>query len=395
MGKYKLRRIVKELQEKRGRHTELISVYVPSGYSLNKIAEMLHQEQSLTQNVKDKTVRKNVLYALEKIIQHLKIYKQTPPNGLVIFCGNVSEKEGQPDVQLWALEPPEPIRVKLYWCDQRFELQPLLDMMAEEEVYGLVNIDRSESTIAVLSGKSILIKKHKTSLVPGKVRAGGQSAARYGRVREGMLKTFVRQTSEDATKIFGEEKKLKGVIISGPGPVKEQLLEELPKAMKAKVLGVVDTSYTGEVGLQEAVERGKDLLKDAAVTKEKQLLQKFFEELQKGSGLVTYGVKETMRLLQLSAVETLLLSEDTDLVALEVECSCGFAEKLVAKKDAELKCEKCGKPLNIIGEMDIIDFLEDLCKDYGSEFFLVSKETQEGKQFLQMSGIGAILRYKT
>ncbi len=396
MSKYKLRRIIKELKEKKGRHTELISLYIPAGYSLNKIVELLKQEQSVTQNVKDKTVRKNVLYALEKILQHLKVYKKTPKNGLVIFCGNVSEKEGEQDVQLWALEPPEPIRVKLYWCDQRFKLQPFLDVVTEEEVYGLVNMDRSESAIGLLKGKSIQVKKQKSSMVPGKTRAGGQSAARYGRVRQGLLKTFVRDTAEDASKIFKREDKLKGIIVSGPGPVKEQLMDELPQKTKDNVLGVVDTSYTGEVGLQESVERGEELLKDAEVTKEKKILKRFFKELQKDSGLATYGIKETLRLLQLSAVETLILSEESGLVALEIECKCGFAEKRVIKernKDQQV-CPECGKKLDIIGEMDIVEFLEELAGQYGSEFELVSQDTQEGKQFAQLGGIGGILRFK-
>ena len=87
---YKLKKIIKELDNLRGRHTELVSLYVPAGFSLHEINGMLSQEISLTQNVKSKTVRKNVISALTKIVQHLKLYKKTPENGLVVFCGNVS-----------------------------------------------------------------------------------------------------------------------------------------------------------------------------------------------------------------------------------------------------------------------------------------------------------------
>ena len=43
--KYKIRKFVKELESIRGRHTELVSVYVPVGYDLNKIINHLQQEQ--------------------------------------------------------------------------------------------------------------------------------------------------------------------------------------------------------------------------------------------------------------------------------------------------------------------------------------------------------------
>ena len=59
---------MKYLEGVRGRHTELISLYVPSGYSLQEILGMLRQEYALTQNVKSRATRNNVLSALEKIM---------------------------------------------------------------------------------------------------------------------------------------------------------------------------------------------------------------------------------------------------------------------------------------------------------------------------------------
>src|SRR2546428_1530087 len=112
--KLKLKKLLAELDAIRGRHTELVSVYIPAEFNLQEIVNMLRQEISLTQNVKDKTVRRNVTSALEKIIHELGLIKRTPPNGLAIFCGNVSDKEGVTDIKLWAFEPPEKITHKIY-----------------------------------------------------------------------------------------------------------------------------------------------------------------------------------------------------------------------------------------------------------------------------------------
>ena len=81
----KLKEIIEKLGKIRGRHTELVTVYIPAGYNLAKIADQIRQEQSTAQNIKSKSVRKNVMAALERILQHLKLYKQTPKNGLVLF----------------------------------------------------------------------------------------------------------------------------------------------------------------------------------------------------------------------------------------------------------------------------------------------------------------------
>ena len=43
--KSKLKALVEELGSIRGRHTELVSVYVPAGFNLNKVAEQIRNEQ--------------------------------------------------------------------------------------------------------------------------------------------------------------------------------------------------------------------------------------------------------------------------------------------------------------------------------------------------------------
>ena len=170
----KLRAFIKKLEKVRGRHTELVSVYIPKGYSLNKILDHLYQEQGTAENIKSTTTRKNVIDALERMIQHLKLFKETPPNGLAVFSGNISEVEGRPDIEVFSIEPPEPITTRIYRCDKQFVLDPLKEMLKEEESYGLVAVDKREATIGVLKGKTVVPLARLKSAVPGKTRAGGQ-----------------------------------------------------------------------------------------------------------------------------------------------------------------------------------------------------------------------------
>jgi len=307
----KLKKLLDELEKIRGRHTELVSLYIPAGYNLNEITSMIAQEISLTENVKSKTVRKNVIDALTKILQHLRLYKQTPPNGLVIFCGNVSPQEGKSDIRLWALEPPEPINVKLYWCDQRFELEPLKEQIKEKDVYGLITLDTKECTIGLLVGKQIKPLKHMESIVPGKFIKGGQSAARFQRVREGLINDWFKKIGETAKEVFSDHE-LKGILIGGPGVSKEHFLngEYLPPDLKNKIIGVVDIGYTGEEGLYELVEKGLEYIKESKYAREKEIVGRFLSELKKESDLVTYGIDYVLNALEKGAVGTLLVSED-------------------------------------------------------------------------------------
>ena len=57
--RFELKKFVKELEQYRGRHTELVTVYVPSGYDINKIIGHLKQEQGTATNIKSTSTRKN------------------------------------------------------------------------------------------------------------------------------------------------------------------------------------------------------------------------------------------------------------------------------------------------------------------------------------------------
>lgn len=173
LTKFELEEVVEELEQYKGRHTELITVYISSGYDANVVQKQLEAEKSTAKNIKSTATRKNVGDALEKIIRELKDIR-TPPNGLAIFCGNISQVEGQDDLRIWMIEPVLPLKIRLYRCDKEFVLDPLKAQLEVSEIYGLIVLDRKEATIGILEGKRIEVAQHMTSGVPSKVRAGGQ-----------------------------------------------------------------------------------------------------------------------------------------------------------------------------------------------------------------------------
>ncbi len=172
--KIKLKLFIKKLESIKGRHTELVSVYIPAGYNLNNILDHLYQERGTAENIKSTTTRKNVISALERMIQYLKLFQKTPPNGLAVFSGNVSEVEGRPDIEVFSIEPPVPLNKRIYRCDKQFVLDPLKEILQQEDEYGLIVVDKREATIGLLRGKSISVLAKLKSAVPGKTRAGGQ-----------------------------------------------------------------------------------------------------------------------------------------------------------------------------------------------------------------------------
>ena len=350
--------LIEMLDSIKGRHTELVTVMIPAGYSKDSVVRQLETEAGTAENIKSKQTRTAVVTALETIVRELRNIKSTPKNGLAIFCGNISEKEGAQDIQLFSIEPLKPLNVRLYRCDQTFILDPLKEMLEIQEVYGLLVIDRQVATIGLLEGKRIVVLRTLTSGMPGKFRAGGQSAARFSRLNETLAKDFYRRVADGMKEIFFDMPKLKGMLIGGPIPTKEDFLEEgqLVTKIKEKVIAVKDIGYVDEHGLKLLVEASQEDMANQEFMKEKKLLTKFFDTLGKYREKASYGEEETKIALERGAVEILLISK-----------------KLSKEKIKEF---------------------EQLAESIGSEVHFISQENQDGEQFQNLTkGIGAILRF--
>ncbi|VVB54750.1 Peptide chain release factor subunit 1 [uncultured archaeon] len=305
-----LRKLIRELKNCRGRHTELVSVYVPAGYDLNNVMSQILQEQGTATNIKSTNTRKNVTTALEKTVQHLRLFKQTPKNGLAVFCGNVSEREGVPDFKIWSIEPPEPITNRIYRCDQIFITEPLEQLVAPKDAYGLIAMDNKEATIATLKGDNYIIHKRLTSGYSGKQRAGGQSAMRFARIVEEQSHEFKKRIGDAATEVFLPAiKDIRGLIVGGPAATKEEFLEGdyLHHEIKKKILAVKDITYTDESGIRELIDASSDDLKEVELIRHRVGMQRFLKILVK-DGPVAYGA-DVETALAANAIDTLFISE--------------------------------------------------------------------------------------
>jgi len=307
---YKLKKLIRELENVSGRHTELVSVYVPAGYNLVNVMNQLASEQGTATNIKSTSTRKNVVDALERAVQHLRLYKQTPKNGLIVFSGNVSEREGVSDVKVWSIEPPEPISIRLYRCDKQFILDPLKDLIAHKDVYGLIAIDNKMATIATLKGDRYVIHKKVTSGYSGKHRAGGQSAQRFERLIKEESHNMKKRVGEAVNDIFlSQVKELRGLIIGGPAATKEAFVdgEYMNHELRKKIIAVKDTTYTDESGIRELINASSDDLKEVEMVRQKVWMQRFMKALIE-DGPIAYG-PDVERALAANAVDMLLLSE--------------------------------------------------------------------------------------
>ncbi len=404
VDRHRLKKEIDALKAKKGRGTELVSLYIPADKKLDDVMSQMRNEYSQASNIKSKRTRKNVLSALDTIKQRLKLITKVPDNGIVLFVGTIS-KGIQDRMEVHIVEPPEPLTTYRYRCDSEFILEPIEALLDESETYGLLVMDRREATIGLLKGKIVESVKRLTSGVPGKTRRGGQSAKRYEHLRELAAHEFFVRIGEHANEIFLNTPKLKGILIGGPGPTKDYFVKEeyLHHEIQNKVLSVFDVSYTEEFGLHELVDNAAKMLQNLEVMKEKDLVQKFLSEVIKDNGLAAYGEKEVREHLQKGAVKILLISESMESVRVAVKCtSCDFTAEKVSKnlevfekKLGERPCPKCnGLTLYVYEYKSSLDELSDLAESTNAEVEVISEETEEGQQLKAFGGIAAILRFR-
>ncbi|MGQ9530973.1 MAG: peptide chain release factor aRF-1 [Candidatus Bathycorpusculaceae bacterium] len=406
---FRLKKTLNMLASKEGRGTELISLYVPPGKQISEVMNMLRDEYGTASNIKSTTTRKNVQDAIVKTQQRLKLFKETPENGLVIFCGAVPQNgAGSEKIETYVIIPPEPINIYLYRCNSRFHTEHLQELLREKESYGILLIDASAATLAVLQGRRLEIIRQVTSGVPGKTRAGGQSARRFERLREMRLQEYFRRVGEHANEAFLPIENLKGLIIAGPGPTKYDFEkgDYMNYMLKEKILDTVDTAYVDEQGVKEVVNKAPEIMRKVRYIEEKQIMQQFLYEIGHDTGMATYGEQEVRKALEAGAVRTLLLSEGLDIVRVKVKCNaCGYEEQQTMKSQMLTSfeqnlygkpCPKCKSPtLQILETQELIENFAQLAEYANTEVEMISSETEEG-QMLRNSfgGIAAILRFK-
>ncbi|CAI9831320.1 MAG: peptide chain release factor aRF-1 [Nitrosopumilus sp.] len=406
---YKIRRTIEELSKKSGRGTELITVYIPKGRQLHEVIGALQQERGTAANIKSDTTRTHVVDSLGKVIQRLRLYKKTPERGLVVFCGALPPEGGGPlgseVVRAWEIDPPRDLKQYLYRCDDHFHVDILKGMLRDENLVGFLAIDSKDAGWGLMHGDRIEVLDHTGSGVAGKHRQGGQSAKRFQKLREMELTYFFNRVAQTTRQYFIDIYQVKGLIISGPGPTKEEFVNGryLEYRLQEAVLATLDTSYAGAEGIREAFAKAGDILSDFRMVEEKRLVESLFREINSHSGLGSYGLEEVIGHIEGNVAGTVLVADDTGLRMVTGTCGrCGQVRRRavdvreaipLATEFSSGPCPGCGAGGVEASGQDIVDYLETAASRTGAELQVISGKSESGAMLASLGGAGAILRY--
>jgi peptide chain release factor subunit 1 len=403
---HKLRKLIAWLSDKQGRGMEFISLYIPRDKSIDEIVAILKQESD-SAVMKSESVKNRFRDALKNAIQHLKLQKEIPENGLAIFAGTFVAKDPKTEVlNVEELVPPEPITAYLYEVDDHFRLEPLREMLRDQKVVGLVAMDSKEASFGILDGERLELIENITSGIPGKSGKGGWSQRRYERERGMELTYFFHRVAEHATKAFLENHKVTVLIVGGPGPTKEDFLKGdfLHYELKNMLLSTVDTQSAGREGVKEVLGKSSEALKNMCAPEQKRTVQRLLAELGKQDGLAISGLDSVLNALRNGEVEVVLVTDSTDMIEIVAMCKkCGLSRAKIVNKEKKVQtvqemisspCEKCNAVEYEVEEKDIIDVLEDVASQTDARVEVISPESEEKAKLTALGGVAALLRYK-
>jgi len=403
---WKIRRLIKNLEKLRGNGTSMISLLLSPRDAISKVQGMLAGEMGTATNIKSRVNRQAVLTAITSAKERLKLYSKTPPNGLVIYVGTVIGEDGNSEKKYTIdFEPFRPLNTFKYICDNKFCTEPLFELLENDETFGFVIMDGSGCLFGTLQGNTRNILQQISVQLPKKHGRGGQSAPRFARIREEKRGHYVRKVAELTTSHFISEDKpnVKGLVLAGSANFKNDLSQSdlFDKRLSDIVIKIVDVSYGGENGFNQAISLSEDALSNVKFVEEKQLISKYFEEIALDTGMIVFGVEDTLTSLEMSAVSTIICFENLEINRYEIRNP--QTEEIVVhnlNKDQEkdpkyFKDADSGIDLDVVKCEPLSEWLCEHYKDYGAELEFITDKSQEGFQFVNgFGGIGGFLRFK-
>lgn len=406
---YRIRKLLENLSRKRGRGTELISVYIPKNKQLHEVISTLQSEQGTASNIKSDLTRTHVVDALAKVIQRLKLYKKTPERGLVMFCGALPPEESGPIgsevLETYEIDPIKDLKQYLYRCDDHFHIDILRDMLRDDNVIGFLAIDAKDCGWGLLHGDRLEVIDRTGSGVAGKHRQGGQSAKRFQKLREMELTYYFNRVAKTTQELFLEIHKVKGIIVSGPGPTKDEFIKGnyLEYRLQNMILSTIDSSYASDEGVREAFAKSSDILSDFRLMEEKKLVERLFRDINRRSGLVAYGMKDILNHITNNVAQTALVSDDIDMHRVVATCRrCGTEQLAMVERHKVIPtkseftsnpCPSCKSEDIQVTEQDIIEYISLICSKIGATVEVISGKSEHGVMLSSLGKVAAILRY--
>ncbi|VEN53255.1 unnamed protein product [Callosobruchus maculatus] len=204
---------------------------------------------------------------------------------------------------------------------------------------------------------------------------------------------YVRKVAEVATQLFitNDKPNIAGLILAGSADFKTEL------SQSDMFDPLVDVSYGGENGFNQAIELAAESLQNVKFIQEKKLIGRYFDEISQDTGKYCFGVEDTLRGLELGAVETLICWENLDIQRYVLKNHTTGTETVLhltpeqEKDKSHFTDKETGVELELVECQPLLEWLANNYKNFGATLEIITDKSQEGSQFVRgFGGIGGL-----
>lgn len=335
-------------------------------------------------------------------------------------------------------------------------------------------MDGNGALFGTLQGNTREVLHKFTVDLPKKHGRGGQSALRFARLRMEKRHNYVRKVAETAVTLYivNDKPNVAGLVLAGSADFKtelsqsdmfdpvsrnivkklnnenlSQILSEyfvliydyyllfvLFQRLQGKVIKLVDVSYGGENGFNQAIELAAESLANVKFIQEKKLIGKwstmigieniiflkrvfkiyllmyyyylisgrYFEEISLDTGKYCFGVVDTLKALECGSVETLICWENLDIIRFVLKNHQSGEDTILhltpeQEKDKTHFTDKAtGVEYELVDSMPLLEWLANNYKNFGSTLEIITDRSQEGSQYVRgFGGIGGEMLQKS
>jgi peptide chain release factor subunit 1 len=399
--RYKIKKLANFLDNAKGSGTSVVTLLIPPGEQISRSIQHLTNELGTCSCIKSASNRKSVEDAITSAIGRLKLIAKLPKNGLILYSGEVLMENGKEKKLTLDIEPIKPVSRSMYKCDNRFDTEELKKTLENHDKFGFIIMDGSSANYYTLCG-SVREKIMGFNVdLPKKQGRGGQSKNRFERNRKIARHIYLRKVIELATSIFitNDMPNICGLILAGSAEFKDVLSQSdfFDPRLKSIVAKIIDIQYSGDVGFNQAIDQSVDILSGVKLVQEKKLLKNFFDEIARDTYMYCYGVDDTMKCIEMGAVETIILYEDTNITRYEVydKNTPTLIQNVYHLTPEQYKTSTFKTNTTIIKEYPLIDWITENYTNFGCSIEFITDKSQEGTQMVRgFGGVGGILRYR-
>jgi peptide chain release factor subunit 1 len=212
-------------------------------------------------------------------------------------------------------EPPKQLAIADYICDSMFRLDPILEMYKNERFFGVVLISGSCYRVykVIISGEHVDVRLMCSDMVrlQKKQRKGGQSAARFGRIRQEKKQHYTRTIAEEIVDAYMDSDhatcEIESMLIAGPSVTKKEVIKEdiFRMYFKDKILATLDSPEINDTSVYNIIDANTYLFTRQSRINDRHV-EDIFRLIEVADDKLIFGPDETVHAARDNLVETII-----------------------------------------------------------------------------------------